>query len=415
MKKVLIISNQFPPMGGSGVQRSAKFVKFLRDFDYEPVVLTKERKNGSDESLMLDIPKDIEIISVSGIDFDSKTGILGLPYKFIARKILIPDSEVLWAKKAFKVAMERLSVGDISAVYTTSFPYSDHLVGLKIKKSLPELPWVADFRDEWTRNPYILDMNYPSSRMKKEKKMEKEVLLSVDALITNTNKMLEGFIDLESGLDGKSYVIPNGFDDADFERANGEPRKDVFTLTYAGSMYGRRKPDLIFKAISELISENKISKNKIFVKFIGNMKVNIVREMIFSLKLDDVVSLYPYMKHRELLEKLSESACLLLLIGQGVGAENFSSGKIFEYIKMNRKILAVVPTEGEAAKIIRETNSGVISDCSNLMEIKDKILQLYNEFFEGDIYPSVNEKEVAKYHRRVQTKALSEVFNSVID
>ncbi len=401
-------------MGGSGVQRSAKFVKFLRDFDFEPVVLTKKRDSGSDDSLMQDIPDGIEIIEVPGIDFDSKTGVLSLPYKVLARKILIPDSEILWAKKAFKYALERISKADISIVYTTSFPYSDHMLGLRIKERFPDMPWVADFRDEWTKNPYILDMNLSKSRMRKEEAMEMSVLDSVDGLITNTDRMLEGFLELKPELKSRSYVIPNGFDDADFNSATGSPAKDVFKLTYAGSMYGRRKPDLVLQAISELVLEGSIDRKKISVEFIGNMKRNVVAEKIYKYDLSDVVSLHSYMKHRELLEKLSKSACLLLLIGQGVGAENFSSGKIFEYIKLGRKILAVVPVNGEAAKIVRETNSGIIADCSDLDGIKSAVLKLYKEFFSGDVYPSHLLSEVEKYHRRVQTETLSEVFDATI-
>ena len=65
MDKVLIIANEFPPMGGAGVQRTTKFVKYLRDFGFEPIVVTKEHMGGlSDKTLLQDIPQDIKIYSL---------------------------------------------------------------------------------------------------------------------------------------------------------------------------------------------------------------------------------------------------------------------------------------------------------------------------------------------------------------
>lgn len=409
-----MIANQFPPMGGSGVQRSTKFVKFLRTFGYEPVVLTKARLTAGDESLLEDLPKGIELIATKGIDFDSKRGFLSLPYKLLARKVLVPDSEILWANKAYDVAFNRLIKGDIQVIYSTSFPYSDHLLALNLKGMFPQIPWVADFRDEWTKNPYILDMNYPEKRMKREKSMELDVLENVDALVTNTDAMLDGFLDIVPSLRPNSFVIPNGFDDADFQDATGKPALDKFVLTYAGSMYGRRKPDLILKALKALIDEGKIDSQKVTVEFIGNMKKEQVLELSRSLGLESIVSIHSYMKHRELLKKLSESACLLLLIGQGVGAENFSSGKIFEYIKLGRKILAAVPPAGEAAKIIRETNTGVIADCADIQDIKSALYKLYVDFFAGDVYPHTDELALEKYHRKKQTENLAQIFDKLI-
>ena len=63
MKKVLIISYYFPPSGGAGVQRMLKFVKYLREFGWEPVVLTARNADypAYDESLQSEIPPGIKV------------------------------------------------------------------------------------------------------------------------------------------------------------------------------------------------------------------------------------------------------------------------------------------------------------------------------------------------------------------
>ncbi|MCX7771937.1 MAG: glycosyl transferase, partial [Clostridia bacterium] len=185
MKKVLMVAYQFPPVGGSGVQRSAKFAKYLPSFDWQPVVLTRDTGKMvlRDESLAKEIPSCTEIIRTSARDLTVLPSVFNKAGKFIAWKLLIPDGEVLWMKKAAREAVKRLQKGDIQAVYTTSYPYSDHLIGLEIKKQYPDLLWLADFRDEWTNNPYLLDKPHPAYRMKKEKAMEREVLQKADILI----------------------------------------------------------------------------------------------------------------------------------------------------------------------------------------------------------------------------------------
>ncbi len=100
MEKVLIIANQFPPMGGSGVQRSVKFVKHLRSFGYEPIVFTRETTGANliDETLLNDVPKGVNIIRTRAYEPSEVKGILKIPFKVLA-KIMIPDSARIWFEK----------------------------------------------------------------------------------------------------------------------------------------------------------------------------------------------------------------------------------------------------------------------------------------------------------------------------
>ncbi len=63
MKKVLIISYYWPPAGGPGVQRWLKFVKYLRDFEIEPVMYVPENPHYpmTDTSFLNEVPGDITV------------------------------------------------------------------------------------------------------------------------------------------------------------------------------------------------------------------------------------------------------------------------------------------------------------------------------------------------------------------
>ncbi len=411
-KKVLMIANQFPPMGGSGVQRSSKFAKYLPAFGWEPIVLTRTCQTDlKDNTLLGDIPEQLKIIRTKAYDLTELKGPLGLLGKVIARKVLIPDGDVLWYRKSKKQALKIIKEHNIRMIYTTSYPYSDHLLGLFIKNQCPEVQWIADFRDEWTKNPYIIDMNYPSYRRKIEKKMEERVVSQCDYFITNTPLMLSNFL-RSYPIQKKSYVIPNGYDEEDFRHLDKSINKSkVLTITYTGSMYGRRKPDNFLKAVSDLIHEGKINSSDLRIQFIGNISKDMKQSIQNKYQLGTSVSFLPYMEHKKSIEKLLESDILLFIIGAGKGAENFYSGKVFEYMNANRPILALVPKHGVAADVIRETNTGIIAETSDVREIKKAALHLYSEWKTDRLTINPDWDKIKRFERKALTKELSAIFD----
>lgn len=420
MNKVLMVAYQFPPVGGSGVQRSAKFAKYLPLYDWEPVVITRDTTKMTlrDESLLREIPSKIEIIRTPAYDLTVLPSFLSKVGKFIAWKLLIPDGEILWMKKALNICLERIKKGDIKAVYTTSYPYSDHLMGLEIKKRFPDMPWLADFRDEWTNNPYLMDNPHPAYRMKKEKAMEREVLQKADILITNTPIMKENFVRLNPGLDLESRmtVIPNGYDAEDFTNIERNQIKNSrFTITYTGALYGRRKPDLILEAIGNLVSSNLVQKDKIRVCFIGSFKPDVLQGMIEKNRLAGAVDAYSYMEHNECLKNMMSSDSMMLIEGGGPGSEAFYTGKIFEYIQTGKPILAVIPEKGAAAGIIRSTGTGIVCDWADIKGIEKGFHMLYQAWQNGETVISPNHAEISKYERKALTRRLSELLNITLN
>lgn len=413
MKKVLMVAHQFPPVGGSGVQRTVKFVKYLRMFDYEPVVLTRDASKAAltDETLLSDVPEGIKVIRTKAYDFAALPGFLKYFGKVI-NKLLIPDSERIWQYASRKKAVAAIKENNIDVIYTTSAPYSDHLLGVYLKKQFPEIPLVCDFRDEWTNNPYHIRKGL---RAKIERSQEKMVLATADYLITNTPVMLANFLRDNPETKDKFHVIPNGYDEEDFEDlCDIQPTNDKFTLTYTGLLYGKRKPDNFFEALKRAISQGSIDKSKILVRLIGNFKKDILQSTIDSYGLTGVVTLMPYMKHRECLAELIKSDALLLIEPSGPGAEAFYTGKVFEYMNTERPILATIPQRGAAAQLVRETKTGLVSDFNDIENTTANLINLYN-CWKDKIKPVTPIKsEVIKFERKELTKSLSQVLNKSI-
>lgn len=410
MKNVLMIAHQFPPVGGSGVQRTVKFAKYLRNFGYEPIILTRDASKAAlkDETLLSDIPAGIQIIRTAAWDLAALPGILKYFGK-VLNKFLIPDSEILWQHAARKKAVEAVQNNNIDVIYTTSSPYSDHLLGVYLKKKFPEIPLVCDFRDEWTNNPYHVRKGM---RAKIERSQEKSVLAHADQLITNTPVMLANFLRDNPETREKFHVIPNGYDEEDFDGIKGmSPKNDKFTLTYTGLLYGKRKPDNFFEALKRAIAQGSIDKNKIAVRLIGNFKAQLLQETIDSYGLSGVVTLMPYMKHKECLVQLLQSDALLLIEPSGPGAEAFYTGKVFEYMNTERPILATIPEKGAAAQLIHATKTGLVADFNDIETTTNNLVTLYECWLNRSNPLNPVKEEVMKFERKELTKSLVDVLN----
>lgn len=413
MEKVLFIANQFPPMGGSGVQRSVKFVKHLRSFGYEPIVFTREIGNMplKDETLLKDIPEGTEIIRTKPWECSELKGAMRIPGKVLS-KFMIPDSARLWFENSKKKALEIIDKENIRLVYTTSAPYSDHLLGLYIKKQRPDVKWVVDFRDEWTNNPYTLDNPYNPIRTKIEKNMEYSVLVTADMLITNTPVMRKNFVENNSLKGDNFFVIPNGYDEEDFKSFDlTKPQNDKMTLVYTGALYGRRKPDTFFEALKQLKNENKIDGDKLLVKLIGNYHKDKLQAQIDSYGLTKQFEIVGYVPHDVCIKHQLDADVLVLIEGTGRGADAFYTGKIFEYMNTGRPVLAILPENGAAADLVRESKIGIVSHTDNVEKIKENILDYYTKWCNGGLDFEPDRAVINKFERKALTKALSEVFD----
>lgn len=415
MKKVLIIANQFPPMGGAGVQRSVKFVKHLRSFGYEPVVLTRDIGNMQlrDETLLDDVPEGVSVYRTRPLELPELRGIMRIPGKVLG-KLVIPDTACFWYKNSRKTALKIVKEEKIDIVYTTSAPYSDHLLGMYIKEKMPSVKWAADFRDEWTNNPYILDNPHNAVRTGIEKRMEGRVLHEADLLITNTPVMRENFI-RNNSLSGDNFVvIPNGYDIEDFAGLDTDaaPHNDRFTMVYTGALYGRRRPDNFFRALSELKKEGRVDTGRIEVRLIGNYHNDKLQAQIDSFELTECVRIIGYVPHDVCIEHQIAADALILIEGSGRGADAFYTGKIFEYMNTNRPVVAVLP-EGCAADLVRESAIGEVADADSVEQIKAVIYDYYSRWSEGALSFEPDRSVIERYERKKLTEALAAAFDSI--
>jgi hypothetical protein len=150
MKNVLFIAYLFPPRGGGGVQRTVKFVKYLPQFGWQPSVLTAPVRSGiQDLSLAAEVPPRTAVVRVRGLVLSHR-----IPWRlrrWMTRWVFTVDEQIGWLPFAIRRGSDLLRSGSWHTLYSTSGPYTDHLVALGLKRRT-KLAWVADFRDPWLGN-----------------------------------------------------------------------------------------------------------------------------------------------------------------------------------------------------------------------------------------------------------------------
>ena len=425
MKKALIITYYWPPAGGSGVQRWLKFVKYFRDFDVEPIIYTVKNPNYPiiDESLVNDIPKGIEVLkqtiwepnnilslfgkkkTESAGFLNSKPTFFGKILQYVRANYFIPDARKYWVKPSVKFLREYISKNKIDVVITTGPPHSMHLIGLELKKTL-KVKWISDFRDPWTEIDYFHQLPLTKKSIKKHHSLEQEVLKKADSVLVvgntmklNYNKFSNVVKTITNGFDGEIVLTKTELD-------------EKFTLTHIGLMNADRNPKILWEAISELISENNNFKKDFILKLIGKVDAT-VTESISKYKLQNNLELINYVTHNEVVNFQKKSQVLLMLVNNVPSAKGIITGKIFEYLMAKRPILAIAPTKGDLAEIIKQTNSGSVVDFSDKDALKNAILDLYLRFKKGNLL--INSINIEQYHRRELTKQVAKIIHRIAE
>jgi len=423
MKKVLIIAYYFPPLGGAGVQRTVRFVKYLSKYGWLPTIVTTANNNYyvRDYSLLEKINDEIKIIRIPGFEFlnyynKAKNFKLHKIISLFDKITSIPDSQIFWyfnTKKNLRSVNELINY---DLIYATFGPGSNLLIGKWLKKYL-KLPFIIDFRDEWANSPQINSKIWLRVKKPIFNKLEMKCVNHSDKIICLNKVMKNNFlIRYPNEKKDKFEVIPNGYDEDDFKMVRSENitlfSEEKFNILYTGSFYGFQDPSIFLKALLELINENPVYKEKVRIYFIGNVKTPDFLNMVNRDDFKDLIRILAYVQHNKLIKYLVSADILLLIIGDMPGSDVIYTGKIFEYMVAGKPILAVVPPNGVAAQLIRKTNSGFIVDNSDVIAIKDTIKLLFLKWEKDGLCINQDKKEMAKYSAENLTKKLVDVFET---
>ncbi|KAF9658141.1 glycosyltransferase [Tenacibaculum sp. ZH5_bin.1] len=424
--KVLIITYYWVPAGGSGIQRWLKFVKYLRNFNIEPIVYTVEDAKYPivDTTLKKDLPENLTVLrnsiwepndllsvfkkketKTSAGFLDPNPSLIGQVMQYVRANYFIPDARRFWVKPSVNKLKKYLKENTIDAIITTGPPHSLHLIGLKLKKELG-LKWVADFRDPWTDIDYFHQLPLTQKSKAKHHQLEQEVLRYANAVLVVGKTMKKNYEKFSNNIN----VITNGFD-AEESRETNVILDKKFSITHIGLMNDDRNPEVLWKALSELCKEDKEFTEDLEIKLIGKIAKG-VKKSLETHQFKNITKI-TYLPHKKAQQQQQTSQVLLLAVNKVPSAKGIITGKIFEYLQAKRPILAVGPEDGDLAEILAKTNSGTIVGFDDLVKMKKEIKLLYNQYKKGIL--EVNSKNIEQYHRKKLTEKLSIVLKKVVN
>ncbi|PJR04899.1 glycosyltransferase family 4 protein [Avrilella dinanensis] len=401
MKKVLIITYYWPPAGGPGVQRWLKFVKYLPDFDIEPIVYIPENASYPiiDEELCNEVNLEVEVLTQpikepykiarlfskkstqnisSGIIPDEKKQSLSEQLLlFIRGNFFIPDARIGWVKPSVEYLSEYIKINPVDIIITTGPPHSLHLIGKQLKEQF-NIPWIADFRDPWTTIGYHKKLKLTNSAAQKHKTLEKEVLNKADRILVTSPSTKKDFEQItQQPID----VITNGYD---IEHIEKKPLDKKFTIAHIGSLLSDRNPRVLWKALAELIKNNPDFKQDFELKLAGKVSTQILNTLD-EFKLSPYVNNMGYISHQQAITEQRTSQVLLLLEIDSEETRAIIPGKLFEYMAAERPILAIGPEKSDVETLIKQTNTGQYFCYDEKDRIADCIEKMYQQYSENKL------------------------------
>ena len=395
-----MITTWFPPQESVATNRMLAFAEFLSEtFEVEVFCLAQEEKtiewkptisvHYSASSEILERLKD----KTSDGAFLHK---IKVGTRIVLSKV-IPNPLAKWQKSTLSKLKQVHSQNAFDCIISSYSPQEAHLVAIDFKKEFPKVPWIADMRDEMAANPY-LDSKTKNLLLS----IEYQINEYADALTTVSEPIL---LDFKKSMPNIRFFeeIRNGFNHQFKRDLNAEQRNEIFTLGYFGTFYGAIKPNFLFNALIEIKSQ------KLFdfeLRLVG-----VHSNFIIPKEIKDNITVFEKVSYAKSIEQMAETSCNILLIPKGKRKGVFT-GKLFDYISVQKPVIALVDSEDVAAKLIRDFDCGYVAEFSDIEANKKVILDAFKDWKINQL-KFASFEQVQSLHRRNQVQKLAELITNL--
>jgi glycosyltransferase involved in cell wall biosynthesis len=431
--RVLVITHDYPPSRAIGAQAPAQLVRYLPRHGCDPIVLTAAERylDSVDPTIAQSAPGHVIRTRVlphplalyrwskglprSPVSLDGKAAARAYTAmswrRWVLSMLTIPDPYAGWFFPAVVAGLRAIRAHRVDHVFSTAPWWTNHLVGLAIAK-LTRLPWTAHFRDPWTQVP----PSKPASRASQwlEERLEGMVIRAATHVVCVTEEHTECLRTQYRDVDPHTFVtIPNGFDPSEWmgiEEVGSEAQHAKFLISYAGSLYNDRNPQPLFRALQRLALIGEIDRAKVEVRLCGvtrNVNGDDILDIAERCGVRDLVIAAGAVSRRDALGLMARSD-LLLLLGEGLTLQ--IPGKTYEYLSCGRPILALTPSHGALASLLRRSGGAWVVDPSDDDGIAAAVKTAYRAWAQQSKPGSPDAAVVAGFDRRVLAQRFAQLF-----
>lgn len=420
-RRVLMICAAFPPTGGPGVQRSAKFARYLGQFGWQPTVWAAAGLRGLplDDTLLGDLPESLKVHRTDApLHRPVTTEPTWLTWRLQrwgqAFRVRIPPDDMLpWAIKSLGPLRNLVADAKFDAIYTTFSPASNHLLGWWLKRATG-LPWVADFRDLWTD-----DCTYrqPWWRRAIDRRLESRFLHAADAIIGVTDSQRDLLLARSPGSRTRFVTISNGVDladlagiDAAMARRDLHGPPDRFVVVFCGWFHSDRVQPGLIEGLARFGKNMRAGGAGSELRIVGTISQH-MRQRLADSGLDVVVT--GYVPHGDAIRHMHSADVLLLPAPSGPRAETLMPAKVFEYLATGRPILLVGSLDGEVQRLVRRKQAGWIVEQS-AEAVAHAATDIHALWQSGTLPAGAGVDGVAEFDRKRLTHKLAALLDEIV-
>jgi glycosyltransferase involved in cell wall biosynthesis len=419
MNKLLFITYFWPPSGKATLHWPLKIIKHLPEFNWQPSILTVEQNKLStkDDSLIKEIPENLKIYKAKSVEpfeiYKKFTGknkneslaeseFVSSENQSLANRIsiwirfnfFIPDARVGWYFSAVPTGKKILSKEKVDIIVSLGPPHSTHLVGYRLSKIF-KIPFVPVLIDPWVDIVYYKTANRSKIAKRFDTYLERKILNHASKVVFVTKSTQEDYIKKYSFLKEKSYVLYWGYNEDDFQKIPDIKKEgDEEIITHAGNIFDYQNPKEFWKYIRKEIDNGR----KLKLKFIGTVSPLIKKE-IEKNSLNAFTDYVGFLPYHKMLEELKKSDYLLVCATE----KRHVPGKLFEYLRAGKPIIAFGNDNEEVKNIIAEAKAGMIF----------KYDESGKESFEKAGSFKTDQNIVRKYDRKLITEKFGEILDEI--
>ena len=440
--RALLISYMFPPTGGSAVQRPAKLVKHLPEFGWTAEVLTADhgRFPWFDESLQKDVPLDCHVHRVPGHEpaclaktiasvlecatgTDSLRSVRigiedGLWWRLtrLLERLGVEDAQSLWVRPAMQDAVRHHRRNPFDVVISTGPPHFAHRVGMGVARATG-LPWVADVRD-----PLVSDFNRRAAgrrQLSAMRRLERLIMRHADMVVTTCPSLADDFrVRYPHRSAASIRSITNGFDRDDLRAVAGSQgsdsnRRQECVFVAAGSFYGQREIARIVGPMQRVLDRHPEWEGRVRLIIAGTLDGEQRRR--WEHDRPDWMQLAGYVDHASAMSLATESACTIVVVPDCRHGRASVPGKTFELLALPTHLLALVPPDGDTARIVEQVGGSTVVPFEDCGRVASAIERIVDGHFGGRLVRLRDWPAVDTYDRRAIAGAFAECLTAACE
>ena len=419
MKKVLFVTYFWAPSGKATVHWPLHIIKYLPDYNWQPLVLAAEEDmfSSTDKSLLKDVNPGLTVVRTKSWDP------FNLYRKFIGKKkdesitasetisqtnksithrvsiwirmnLFVPDARAGWYFPGTKSGNKLLREEKIDAIVSVGPPHTGHLIAKKLSKKF-SIPHIPVFIDPWVDIVYYKNFKRSRPTLALDNYFEKSVLKNAASVVFVTATMRNDYVRKYDFLKNKSHVLYWGFNENNFADLPAVGSSGNEVIVHAGNIFDYQNIPAFWKRIKLEINKGRNFK----IKFIGTVSPGI-KLAIKNAALESDTEYLGFLPYKDMLHELQQASYLLVCATE----KRHVPGKLFEYLRIGKPIIAFGDDNQEVGQIIKESGAGMIF----------KYNQDAGEFFEKSLSFKTNLDIIKKYDRKEIAKGLSNILSEAI-